>query len=75
MYSIIIVNPDNNKNHDDIINRISSAINEQNFIQCKTSVFMLYNGKIYNPPIFNNILVINDREYAEKHLIQIFLAQ
>jgi|SaaInlStandDraft_4_1057021.scaffolds.fasta_scaffold23017_2 hypothetical protein len=72
MYSIIIVNPDNNKNHDDIINRISSAINEQNFIQCKTSVFMLYNGKIYNPPIFNNILVINDREYAEKHLIQIW---
>lgn len=63
--SIVIVNNTTHSkdNENEIlfntIKNVSKNIGEDNFLICKTTPFMLYFGKIYNPPIYKNILVFN----------------
>ena len=71
MFSIIVAHYKNiNDDYSKIKEQAKTITNSLNdFIVCHTSIFMLYNGKIYNPPYYSNILIMDDKqEYIEEKL-------
>lgn len=73
--SIIIAHYKNINNDYSEIRKNAKIISEskEDFIVCHTSIFMLYNGKIYNPPFYSNIFIVDDeQEYHEEKINLVF---
>lgn len=74
-YSIIITYETNiDKDYDKLNNKIKKLLDLPNdFVYTSAKIYMLHDGKIYNPPHYSNIVIVDDEwKLPEKDLIMVF---
>jgi hypothetical protein len=75
MLSLIIAYyKDTKKDYSDIKNNYIEQLNITNkIVLYQSSIMMLHSGKVYNPPYFLDIFIVDDEQkYEERHFINIF---